>query len=149
VAKRGKTRGFLDVAGGKTTQTLAEWYESLLWEMRQEMIEARRNRINPRVIKRKMSKWMKKRTWTSKPSAVEEKLCRVSGYEYLNGIAFKQRHGGLNGRGFHFSLQGILPYSAAQDAIAAMHAGTGPTSYLRASWSWTRSPRQLAVATGW
>ena len=46
----------------KTTQTLDEWYERLLWEMRHEMIEARRNRINPRVIKRKMSKWMKKRS---------------------------------------------------------------------------------------
>jgi hypothetical protein len=29
--------------------------------MRQEVIEPRRNRINPRVIKRKMSKWPKKR----------------------------------------------------------------------------------------
>jgi hypothetical protein len=45
---------------GQTAQTLHEWYESLLWEMRQEIIEARRNRINPRVIKRKMSKWLKK-----------------------------------------------------------------------------------------
>jgi Insertion element 4 transposase N-terminal/Transposase DDE domain len=41
--------------------TLAEWYRSLLWEMSQEVIEPRRNRVNPRVIKRKMSKWMKKR----------------------------------------------------------------------------------------
>jgi len=42
-------------------QDLDEWYENLLWEMRQETIEPRRNRINPRVIKRKMSKWPKKR----------------------------------------------------------------------------------------
>ena len=42
-------------------QTMAPWYETLLWEIRQEVIEPRRNRINPRVIKRKMSKWMKKR----------------------------------------------------------------------------------------
>jgi hypothetical protein len=33
----------------------------VLWEMQEERIEARRNRINPRVIKRKMSKWKKKR----------------------------------------------------------------------------------------
>ena len=46
---------------GKTTASLDEWYENLLWEMRHEGIEARRNRINPRVIKRKMSKWLKKR----------------------------------------------------------------------------------------
>jgi len=46
---------------GTTAKTLDEWYESLLWEMRQEVIEERRNRTNPRVIKRKMSKWPKKR----------------------------------------------------------------------------------------
>jgi hypothetical protein len=40
---------------------LAEWYEALLWEMSHERIEPRRNRINPRVIKQKMSKWKKKR----------------------------------------------------------------------------------------
>lgn len=46
---------------GSTEQQLEEWYQNLLWEMRQETIAARRNRINPRVIKRKMSKWPKKR----------------------------------------------------------------------------------------
>lgn len=45
---------------GRTPQDLEAWYESLLWELRQEIIEPRRNRINPRVIKRKMSKWKKK-----------------------------------------------------------------------------------------
>ena len=47
---------------GPTAQTLDEWYENLLWEMRQERIDVRRNRINPRVIKRKMAKWLKKRS---------------------------------------------------------------------------------------
>lgn len=46
---------------GRTEQSLQEWFESLLWELGQERIEPRRNRINPRVIKRKMSKWPKKR----------------------------------------------------------------------------------------
>lgn len=46
---------------GTSAQTLDAWYESLLWEMRHEVIEDRRNRTNPRVIKRKMSKWPKKR----------------------------------------------------------------------------------------
>lgn len=41
--------------------TLSQWNDALLYEMRQEQIEPRRNRINPRVIKRKMSKWPKKR----------------------------------------------------------------------------------------
>jgi hypothetical protein len=46
---------------GQTAETLDAWYEGLLWEMQGERTEPRRNRINPRVIKRKMSKWKKKR----------------------------------------------------------------------------------------
>jgi Insertion element 4 transposase N-terminal/Transposase DDE domain len=40
-----------------------EWYRGLLWEMQGERTddEVRRNRINPRVVKRKMSKFKKKR----------------------------------------------------------------------------------------
>jgi len=45
----------------RTAETFDQWYAGLLWEMQKEIIEPRRNRINPRVIKRKMSKWMKKR----------------------------------------------------------------------------------------
>lgn len=44
-----------------TPRSLDEWYANLMWEMGHERIEKRRNRINPRVIKRKMSKWNKKR----------------------------------------------------------------------------------------
>lgn len=40
---------------------LSECHEALLWEMSCERLESRRNRINPRVIKQKMSKWSKKR----------------------------------------------------------------------------------------
>jgi hypothetical protein len=45
----------------KTPAELERWYEGLLWEMQGERTEPRRNRVNPRVIKRKMSKWKKKR----------------------------------------------------------------------------------------
>jgi len=45
----------------RSVETFTQWVEGLLWEMRQEVIEPRRNRVNPRVIKRKMSKWNKKR----------------------------------------------------------------------------------------
>lgn len=45
----------------RTPQTFREWYDGLLWEMQREKTEPRRNRINPRVIKQKMSKWKKKR----------------------------------------------------------------------------------------
>lgn len=38
-----------------------QWVDALIWEMAQETIEPRRNRINPRVIKRKMSRWNKAR----------------------------------------------------------------------------------------
>jgi len=38
-----------------------QWWQDLLREIAQETIEPRRNRINPRVIKRKMSNWKKKR----------------------------------------------------------------------------------------
>jgi hypothetical protein len=37
------------------------WFEGLLGELAEERLEPRRNRINPRVVKRKMSKFKKKR----------------------------------------------------------------------------------------
>lgn len=44
-----------------TPSRLEEWYRLVLEEMAEERIEPRRNRINPRVVKRKMSKFAKKR----------------------------------------------------------------------------------------
>lgn len=46
---------------GRSQANLEAWYEALLWEMSQERIEPRRNRINPRVIKQKVARWKKKR----------------------------------------------------------------------------------------
>lgn len=46
---------------GSTPVSLEHWYRLLLQEMAQERIEPRRNRVNPRVVKRKMSKFNKKR----------------------------------------------------------------------------------------
>jgi hypothetical protein len=51
----------LSECDGKTPATFEAWYRGLLWEMQQERTDPRRNRVNPRVIKRKMSKWKKKR----------------------------------------------------------------------------------------
>lgn len=45
----------------ETPATFERWYRGVLWEMQTERTDPRRNRINPRVIKRKMSKWKKKR----------------------------------------------------------------------------------------
>ena len=39
------------------------WYHRLVQEIAEEILDPRRNRINPRVIKRKMSNWPKKRPW--------------------------------------------------------------------------------------
>ncbi len=46
-----------------TPQGLEAWYQGLLWELQRERTddEVRRNRINPRVVKRKMSKFKQKR----------------------------------------------------------------------------------------
>lgn len=40
---------------------LRRWYEDVLAEIAEEVLPERRNRINPRVIRRKMSNWKKKR----------------------------------------------------------------------------------------
>jgi hypothetical protein len=45
----------------KSRAGLRRWYEELLAEIAEEILPERRNRINPRVIKRKMSNWRKKR----------------------------------------------------------------------------------------
>ena len=42
------------------TGNVQTWYDNLLWEMQQELLPPRRNRINPRVIKQKIRKWPKK-----------------------------------------------------------------------------------------
>jgi hypothetical protein len=42
-------------------KSFEDWYQAVLWEMQAERTDDRRNRINPRVIKRKMSNWKKKR----------------------------------------------------------------------------------------
>jgi Insertion element 4 transposase N-terminal/Transposase DDE domain len=44
-----------------TSANLERWYRALLAELAQERTEPRRNRVNPRVVKRKMSKFAKKR----------------------------------------------------------------------------------------
>jgi len=45
----------------KSRPGLRRWYEDLLAEIAEEVLPERRDRINPRVIKRKMSNWRKKR----------------------------------------------------------------------------------------
>jgi hypothetical protein len=43
------------------TASVAEWYQRLVSEMARQKLRARRNRWYPRVVKRKMKKWDKKR----------------------------------------------------------------------------------------
>jgi hypothetical protein len=53
---------------------LQRWYQGLLWELSQERTddEVRRNRINPRVVKRKMSKFPKKRPEHRRPPPLQK-----------------------------------------------------------------------------
>ena len=66
---------------GKTPAELERWYEGVLWEMQRERTEPRRNRINPRVIKRKMSKWKKKRPQHRRLPPLKKSFQRLSGYD--------------------------------------------------------------------
>jgi hypothetical protein len=52
----------------KSAQGLKRWYQNLLAEIATEKLPERRDRINPRVIKRKMSRWPKKRPQHCKQS---------------------------------------------------------------------------------
>lgn len=45
----------------KSYRGLREWYNALIEEIGEELLPVRRNRINPRVIKRKISCWKKKK----------------------------------------------------------------------------------------
>ena len=54
----------LPEAPGRSTQ---EWYRGLLHEVRRQRLRPRRERWYPRVIKRKMSNWKKKRPEHRRP----------------------------------------------------------------------------------
>ena len=45
----------------KSGRGLEQWFADLVAEVAEEVLEERRDRVNPRVIKRKMSNWKKKR----------------------------------------------------------------------------------------
>jgi hypothetical protein len=62
----------LPECNSSSPRAFAEWYRGLLWEMQLERTDPRRNRINPRVIKRKMSKWKKKRPHHRRPQPMKK-----------------------------------------------------------------------------
>lgn len=53
---------FPSIPVNQSQQDLESWYHQLVLEVSEEVIPPRRHRINPRVIRVKMSKWPKKRT---------------------------------------------------------------------------------------
>jgi hypothetical protein len=50
-----------EIPANQSQNALEDWYRKLVQEISEEVLPSRRNRINPRVIKVKMSKWPKKR----------------------------------------------------------------------------------------
>jgi len=50
-----------EISSNQSQNALKDWYRKLVQEISEEVLPSRRNRINPRVIKVKMSKWPKKR----------------------------------------------------------------------------------------
>lgn len=52
---------------GHGPSSVEAWYAAILWEISNEQIPPRRNRINPRVIKQKIKKWPQKRTKHRRP----------------------------------------------------------------------------------
>jgi hypothetical protein len=52
----------------------ARWYEQLVAEIADEVLPERRTRINPRVIKKKMSNWNKKRPEHRSPTKPKERF---------------------------------------------------------------------------
>lgn len=54
-------QGRLSECDGSSARRINEWFEALIDEISREVNPPRSNRINPRVIKRKISKWPKKR----------------------------------------------------------------------------------------
>ena len=72
----------LPECNASSVSSIQDWYALLLWEMSQELLPLRRNRINPRVIKQKMSNWAKKRPQHFHPPPLtktfEESIVMVS-----------------------------------------------------------------------
>ncbi len=62
----------LPECNSSTPQSFEDWYQALLWEMQDERCDNRRDRVNPRVIKRKMSKWPKKRPCHRRPPPLKK-----------------------------------------------------------------------------
>ncbi len=54
-------RNRLPEGAGLVAEALATWYQGLLVELGRQVLPPRDNRVNPRVVKRKMSKFKKKR----------------------------------------------------------------------------------------
>lgn len=55
-----------------TPQAYADWLAGLYRQMREERLPPRRNRINPRVIKRQQSKWPRKRAHHRDPPTLQK-----------------------------------------------------------------------------
>jgi hypothetical protein len=55
-----------------TATELQRWYDRLLNELATEQVDPRRNRINPRVLKRARTKWSTKKAIHYRPPALRK-----------------------------------------------------------------------------
>ena len=66
------------------------WYRNLVREVSEEVLPPRRNRINPRVIKVKMSKWPKKKSCASRPCSTVQDFRAGDHCAPLSGIGLNR-----------------------------------------------------------
>lgn len=89
-----------------TSGSFQQGCHALLWELGQERTEPRRNRINPRVVKRKMSQWLEKRPEHRHPAPLsrtyDESVVMVHSPADAAGIAVPH-HGYIPSRAFSAS----------------------------------------------
>ncbi len=97
-----------------TSQGLNRWYQLLMTEMAQHKLEPRRNRVNPRLVKRKMSKFAKKRAEHRGRPILEESLFRDCVYYLMSGIGLspieygvrRTSQGSIENHGYEPALPG-------------------------------------------
>ena len=75
---------------GQSASDVQNWYRAVLQEMREDILPPRRNRINPLRHQTQDVEVAQEATRAPTTRVVPQVLCRNSGYENMNGIAFRR-----------------------------------------------------------